>query len=59
MLLGLATVAVVAIAAVASLASASGHAQSGEDVGWPTVDGTLDGQRYSPPTQIDNRTSRD
>ncbi len=50
---GLATVAVVAIAAVASLAPASGHAQSGEDVGWPTVNGTLDGQRYSPLTQID------
>ena len=53
MLVGLATVAAVAIAAVASLGTASGHAQSGEDVGWPTVNGTLDGQRYSPLTQID------
>jgi len=50
---GLATVAAVAIAAVASLGTASGHAQSGEDVDWPTVNGTLDGQRYSLLTQID------
>jgi alcohol dehydrogenase (cytochrome c) len=53
MLVGLATVAAVAIAAVASLGTASGHAQSGEDVDWPTVNGTLDGQRYSLLTQID------
>src|SRR3989440_8442992 len=53
MLVGLATVAAVAIAAVASFGTASGHAQSGEDVDWPTVNGTLDGQRYSLLTQID------
>jgi PQQ-dependent dehydrogenase (methanol/ethanol family) len=52
MLVGLATVAVVAIAAVASLAPASGHAQSDEGVDWPTVNNTLDGQRYSTLTDI-------
>jgi alcohol dehydrogenase (cytochrome c) len=54
MLVGLATLAAVAIAVVASHAPASGHAQPGEDVEWPTVNGTLDGQRYSPLTQIDS-----
>src|SRR5258708_23828707 len=38
------------VALVAPHASAG---QSGEDVDWPTVNGTLDGQRYSPLTQID------
>jgi len=52
MLVGLATVAVVAIAAVASLAPSSGHAQSDEGVDWPTVNNTLDGQRYSTLTDI-------
>jgi PQQ-dependent dehydrogenase (methanol/ethanol family) len=49
----LATVVLGATAAAVSLAPASGAAQSGEDVGWPTVNGTLDGQRYSPLTQVD------
>src|SRR5438445_7982584 len=44
---------VAASASAASLITASGHAQGGEDADWPTVNGTLDGQRYSPLTQID------
>jgi alcohol dehydrogenase (cytochrome c) len=51
----LATVVVLATAAFASLATA-GHAQPGEDVEWPSVNGTLDGQRYSPLTDI-NRSN--
>ncbi len=33
--------------------SSDARAQSGDDVEWPTVAGTLDGQRYSPLTAID------
>src|SRR6266700_3465455 len=44
--------AALAVLVAASLASASAGAQSGEDSDWPSVNGTLDGQRYSPLTQI-------
>ena len=44
---------VAATASAASLITVSGHAQGGEDADWPTVNGTLDGQRYSRLTQID------
>jgi alcohol dehydrogenase (cytochrome c) len=44
--------------AVASLATSSG-AQSAEDVEWPTVNGTVDGQRYSPLNQIDASNVKD
>ncbi|MDT5345656.1 MAG: hypothetical protein QOE52_4840, partial [Mycobacterium sp.] len=46
----LATLAALTVALIAPTRSAG---QSGEDVAWPTVAGTLDGQRYSPLTQID------
>jgi glucose dehydrogenase len=52
-LAALAAVAVVAAVVGVSLAPASGRAQQGEDVDWPNVNGTLDGQRYSPLTGID------
>jgi len=52
-LLGLGALAVLAALSVALFAPARSAAQSGEDVDWPTVNGTLDGQRYSPLTQID------
>jgi alcohol dehydrogenase (cytochrome c) len=45
--------AALAVLVVALLASASAGAQSGGDSHWPSVNGTLDGQRYSPLTQID------
>jgi alcohol dehydrogenase (cytochrome c) len=48
----LTTLAALATTAVALLVPA-GSAGQGEDVEWPTVSGTLDGQRYSPLTQID------
>jgi len=54
-LAALATLAVLATAATVSLAPASSRAQEG-DVDWPTVSGTLDGQRYSPLTQINRST---
>jgi alcohol dehydrogenase (cytochrome c) len=49
----LAAAAAAATVGALTLAPANGDAQSGEDVEWPTVNGTLDGQRYSPLTQID------
>jgi PQQ-dependent dehydrogenase (methanol/ethanol family) len=49
----LASLAALAVGAVALFAPARSGAQSGEDADWPTVSGTLDGQRYSPLTQID------
>jgi glucose dehydrogenase len=45
--------AALAVLVVALLASANAGAQGGEDSDWSSVNGTLDGQRYSPPTQID------
>jgi alcohol dehydrogenase (cytochrome c) len=49
----LATLAALAALSVALITPARSAGQSGEDVEWPTVSGTLDGQRYSPLTQID------
>src|SRR4051794_12450532 len=49
----LAALALVTALTVALVAPARSAGQSGEDAGWPTVNGTLDGQRYSPLTQID------
>ena len=51
---------VVAAAAVGalSLGTANGDAQSGDDVEWPNVNGTLDGQRYSPLTEINSANVR-
>jgi alcohol dehydrogenase (cytochrome c) len=48
----LATLAAAAALSVALLAPA-GSAQTTKDVGWPNANNTLDGQRYSPLTQID------
>ena len=45
--------AALAVLGVALPASASAGAQGGKDSDWPSVNGTLDGQRYSPLTQID------
>jgi PQQ-dependent dehydrogenase (methanol/ethanol family) len=45
--------AALAVLVVALLASASTGAQGGEDSDWPSVNRTIDGQRYSPLTQID------
>jgi len=45
--------AALAVLVVGLVASASAGAQSGGDSDWPSVNGTLDGQRYSPLTQID------
>ena len=39
--------------AIALAAPAGSATRSGEDVKWPTVNGTLDGERYSPLMQID------
>src|SRR5438067_2514996 len=52
-LCALAALAAVAAATVGLIAPAGAVGQSSEDVAWPTVNGTLDGQRYSPLTQID------
>ncbi len=49
----LATLALLAALSVALVAPGGSAGQSGEDADWPTVNGTLDGQRYSPLTQID------
>jgi alcohol dehydrogenase (cytochrome c) len=49
----LATLAALTALAVALVAPTGSAGQSGEDADWPTVNGTLDGQRYSPLTQID------
>jgi PQQ-dependent dehydrogenase (methanol/ethanol family) len=38
---------------VALVAPSRSAGQSGEDIDWSSVNGTLDGQRYSPLTQID------
>jgi hypothetical protein len=57
-LVALTAVVILAAVAVASLATSSG-AQSAEDVEWPTVNGTVDGQRYSPLTQIDASNVKD
>src|SRR6266446_1090067 len=48
-----ATLAALTTLTVALVAPAGSAGQPGEDVDWPTVNGTLDGQRYSPLTQID------
>jgi alcohol dehydrogenase (cytochrome c) len=48
-----ATLAVLAALGVALLTPARSASQASEDVDWPNVGGTLDGQRYSPLTQID------
>jgi alcohol dehydrogenase (cytochrome c) len=40
-------------ALMVALVPASSASRVAEDVDWPTVNGTLDGQRYSPLTQID------
>jgi PQQ-dependent dehydrogenase (methanol/ethanol family) len=50
---GLATVVVVTALLVAWLAPSRSAGKSSEDTGWPTVNGTLDGQRYSSLGQID------
>jgi alcohol dehydrogenase (cytochrome c) len=50
-----ATLAALAALTAALLAPAGAVGQPGEDAGWPTVNGTLDGQRYSPLTQIDTK----
>ena len=55
----LAAVAVVVTSVAVSFAPANGNAQSGEDVEWPTVNGTLDGQRHSLLTQIDKSNVKD
>ena len=49
----LATLALATTLSVALIAPARSAGQAGEDSEWPTVNGTLDGQRYSPLTQID------
>jgi alcohol dehydrogenase (cytochrome c) len=49
----LAALAALAALTVALIEPARSAGQSGEDVDWPYVNGTLDGQRYSPLTQID------
>jgi alcohol dehydrogenase (cytochrome c) len=51
--LGLGALAAIALVLVVSFAPASSADPSQEDVDWPTVNGTLDGQRYSPLAQID------
>ncbi|MCW2978041.1 MAG: PQQ-dependent enzyme-like protein [Actinomycetia bacterium] len=45
--------ALAALGVVVVLAPAGSAGRSSGDVEWPTVNGTLDGQRYSPATQID------
>jgi PQQ-dependent dehydrogenase (methanol/ethanol family) len=52
-LIAAAALATLAALTVALLAPAHSAGQSSEDVEWPTVGGTLDGQRYSPLTKID------
>jgi PQQ-dependent dehydrogenase (methanol/ethanol family) len=47
-----ATLALLTTLSVALVAPAGSARQSGKDADWPTVNGTLDGQRYSPLTQI-------
>jgi len=49
----LSALAALAALTVALVAPAGSAGQSTGDVDWPTVNGTLDGQRYSPLTQID------
>jgi len=48
-----AALAALTVVLVAPASSAGSAGQSGEDADWSTVGGTLDGQRYSPLTQID------
>jgi PQQ-dependent dehydrogenase (methanol/ethanol family) len=52
-LAALATLGLMAALIVALLAPARSAGQASEDADWPTANGTLDGQRYSPLTQID------
>jgi PQQ-dependent dehydrogenase (methanol/ethanol family) len=49
----LATLAALAALTVALIAPTRSAGQQGEDADWPNVNGALDGQRYSPLTQID------
>ena len=49
----LAALAIATTLTVALVAPARSAGQAGEDAEWPTVNGTLDGQRYSPLAQID------
>src|SRR6478752_5069593 len=49
----LATLAVLTALIFALFEPASSAGQASEDVDWPYVNGSLDGQRYSPLTQID------
>jgi glucose dehydrogenase len=49
----LAMLAALTTLTVALVAAAGAAGQSGEDADWSTVNGTLDGQRYTPLTQID------
>ncbi len=52
---GLGVLGALAALAVVLLVPAGALGQPSEDVGWPNVNGTLDGQRYSPLTQIDTK----
>jgi glucose dehydrogenase len=49
----LATLVAAAALSVALLAPAGSAGQTTNDVGWPNANNTLDGQRYSPLTQVD------
>ena len=49
----LATLVALASLTIALLTPARSAGEASDDVEWPTVNGTLDGQRYSPLTQID------
>jgi alcohol dehydrogenase (cytochrome c) len=54
-----ATLVALASLTVAVAAPAGSAGQANEDVGWPNAGNTLDGQRYSPLTQIDTSNVKD